>query len=608
MALRTVVYLRKSSKDRDEKQVQSIPRQRDDIAAYLDRSARAESDPDRMLKYDPSADEIFEDESAKAPDKRVRFYKMLDKIRKNKYEVLLCTELSRLSRNVIDSARIVQLLEDGHLQEVRTLNNVFTSAPTDKFTLSLFLSVAKYENDQRGENTSSGMKRKKKQGGTTNKAPMGYINLGEEKGQKYVDKDGDNFDKVRKLWDMLLAGNCTLVELHKEACDIGVTVIVNKKGKRKTPADSTIRNMFSKQYYKGLVKLTDKDTGEEKWLPGGHPSMVTDEEFDKAQFMLQKMGFTCSKVEKSPGIDFIFKELGVSGLYEYEEVDGSKRPSRVSVEHKIRYNCAKCNHRYSGNSGKRPCPKCSNPFSSEARVSESVMLYHLTQKEDERTGGLKNDKKGYKSLKFYEELLVEELDKVYISERFFKVIRRQLYTIWLEKNDEIVKKREGLNKKIRGFERKKTSAYKKLLELEDGEVNDAVQEEINDIKTVIQSYKDSISDTQDEIEELPDDTDELFEKAWQSIQILRDAKEILIPGTEFEPKKRIIFSLISNLVVFKDKIDVVWKKPFNKAVIRCIDNDDKKESGVNLPGDPSFGSGGGVRTHDISVNSRTLYH
>ena len=89
MALRTVVYLRKSSKDRDEKQVQSIPRQRDDIAAYLDRSARAESDPDRMLKYDPSADEIFEDESAKAPDKRVRFYKMLDKIRKNKYEVLL---------------------------------------------------------------------------------------------------------------------------------------------------------------------------------------------------------------------------------------------------------------------------------------------------------------------------------------------------------------------------------------------------------------------------------------------------------------------------------------------------------------------------------------
>jgi DNA invertase Pin-like site-specific DNA recombinase len=106
---------------------------------------------------------------------------MIEKIQKKKYDILLCHELSRLSRNPIDNGVLVHLLDTDCLQAIQTPTSIYTNIPNDKFTLALFLNVAKFENDQRGKNTASGMQNSKAKGGTTNRANMGYKNAGTTK-------------------------------------------------------------------------------------------------------------------------------------------------------------------------------------------------------------------------------------------------------------------------------------------------------------------------------------------------------------------------------------------------------------------------------------------
>ena len=145
--LRTVVYIRKSSEDETEKQAGSVDRQRRDISRFIDDQNSIRPQETQFL-FDPIKDIIVEDCSAKR-EGRQKFNAMIEKIKKKKYDILLCCDLSRLSRNPIDNGTLAVILDREYLYAIQTLTSIYTNNPTDKFTLSLFLAVAKYENDQR---------------------------------------------------------------------------------------------------------------------------------------------------------------------------------------------------------------------------------------------------------------------------------------------------------------------------------------------------------------------------------------------------------------------------------------------------------------------------
>lgn len=152
--LRTVIYLRKSSEEKD-RQAQSLERQRADIMSFLERYNTAVEYPDRLEIKDPERDIIEESWSAKKPG-REQFNKMVDRIKKGYYDVLLCTEPSRLSRNPIDTGMLIHIMDEKHLKYIKTVTSSYASdSSSERFTLGLFLSISKYENDQRATNTSS---------------------------------------------------------------------------------------------------------------------------------------------------------------------------------------------------------------------------------------------------------------------------------------------------------------------------------------------------------------------------------------------------------------------------------------------------------------------
>jgi DNA invertase Pin-like site-specific DNA recombinase len=597
MALRTVVYCRKSSSDKDEKQIHSITRQQEDIREYFEKNMRAETDESKRLVCDFKfgKDFFYEDESAKIAGRK-QFNKMIEILKKNKFDVLLCTELSRLSRNPIDNGAVVDLLDEKgkakitHLKEVRTMDKTFKVTPTDKFTLSLFLSVAKYENDQRAKNTQSGIKSRKKAGATTNLAPLGYLNAGTEKGKKWVEKDGDNFDKARELWDLLLSGSYILKDIYKEARAMGLTNYKGK-GKRGKAGDSTMREMFNSRYYTGKIKVIED--GKEVWKDGNHPEMVSKPEFEQAQLILQKLGYKHAKIDKAPDIGKIIQEIALSGIYTKKTDDGEEHASIVS-EVKTRYTCIRCKHRYYSKEPKE-CPECSTAITPDTKITSHRRFYHYTQDKD---------KKDSITLKVIVGLLERELENIYISDKLFTVLRKQLYTLWLKKNEFYKQRKNGLRHDIDKLE-KKLEDLITTIHTEEGESDKTVQEERELVKKRLQER---IVDKNEELEDIGSEYEDTFERAWHSLQVLRDAKMILAPETPFEPKKQLVLSLISNLIFHKDSIEVVWHKPFNLLAKSKIAQNKRGDKNTNSSGSISNGSRGRTRTDDQLVNSQLLYH
>lgn len=169
--LRTAIYMRKSSDDGTKKQEHSLERQWKDLQEYLDFQNEKRPEEKRLHIADFEKDIFQEDASAKYPG-RSKFNELMARIEKGKYDAILATEPSRLSRNPLDTGRLVHFLDTEKLSYIVTLKGEFTTSYLDKFTLGLLLSISKYENDLRAANTKSGINNKKAQGDTTGIAPM----------------------------------------------------------------------------------------------------------------------------------------------------------------------------------------------------------------------------------------------------------------------------------------------------------------------------------------------------------------------------------------------------------------------------------------------------
>ena len=587
MSLRTLVYLRRSTQDREDRQAVSIERQERDIMEALEKWEQIARSPAEKLLCNPEKDFLREDASAKRPGRPV-FQDLVDRIKRGKCDVLLCTELTRLSRNAQDNGTLIQLLDDGLLKEVRTINQVYRSSnPTEVFTLSLFLGVAKYENDQRGLNTASGIRNRKKSGATTHKAPLGYINVGEIKGRRAVEADPESFGLLQDLWKLFLSDTCSLSEIFETALAWDITY--PSKNGRKIPSASTIRNMFKNRYYTGKVLVKNKN-GVEEWIEGNHfhLAMISEEDFDKVQLLLQKRGHTHSTIESLPDLSDLIKLIGKSGLHTTQQKNDLVRPASIVFEEKTRYTCSSCKHRFSSIKPK-DCPRCNAPYGTTFRIEEHRYYSHLSN-------GKKLD--AFPAQKA-EDTLRTAIGQLHLTPELFSVMERQLYTIYLEKEKTYAKKYNALSKKLQDLWNEETSITRRMAS---GETTQSQGEKALE---TINSDQEAVKDSQ---EKLREEFLAEFDIAWTRLQLIRDSKELLNPSVDFEPKKRLILSLVSNLVFYKDHVEVEWQKPFGKLVKSPIAKIAGSAGPTECLGASSIGSPGWIRTNDQAINSRLLYH
>lgn len=99
-----------------------------------------------------------ESHSAKEANQRPIFNEIAEEIKQDKYNGILTWAPDRISRNAGDLGRIVDLMDQGKLIDIRTYGQRFTNSPNEKFLLMILGSQAKLENDNKVINVKRGMR------------------------------------------------------------------------------------------------------------------------------------------------------------------------------------------------------------------------------------------------------------------------------------------------------------------------------------------------------------------------------------------------------------------------------------------------------------------
>ena len=261
---RYMMYCRKSSES-DERQIQSLPDQITNLLALI-----------RQRGVELVGEPLQEQRTAKAPGRPV-FGKLIQMIEDGEVNTIVILNPSRLSRNTVDTGRIIYLMDQGKLLEVVTPYQSFRNNPSDKFMLNLLCTQVKLENDNKSVNITEALKLKAERGVFPGKARPGYRNNHEKpQGLRDISPHPIYFPLMRKLFDLALTGNYSVEALMREAKILGIRS--TKSGK--PIVKSWMHRILRDPFYTGRFIYTGK------LYQGQHPAMITDAEFNLLQDIL----------------------------------------------------------------------------------------------------------------------------------------------------------------------------------------------------------------------------------------------------------------------------------------------------------------------------------
>ena len=268
-SMKYFIYCRKSS-EAEDRQILSIESQ----LTTLRRSFTDRSDIQVIDIYQESY-------SAKAPG-RTLFNEMLSRIEKGEAQGIITWAPDRLARNSIDGGRIVYLIDQGVITDLKFATYTFENNPQGKFMLQIMFGQSKYYSDALSENVKRGNRTKIENGWRPSQAPLGYLN---DMVTKTIVKDPVNYPLVRQMFEMMLTGAYTPKTIALIARDQWSFRTPKKKRQGGTPiAMSAVYKILNNPFYAGIIVWNGQSH------PGKHEPVITIDEFQRVKNLLHRPG------------------------------------------------------------------------------------------------------------------------------------------------------------------------------------------------------------------------------------------------------------------------------------------------------------------------------
>jgi len=490
------LYCRKSTDEKD-RQVLSLPSQESEAIQRFGNL--------KIIKLPHESVSAFE------PDKRPVFKNMIERIKKGEAQGIIAWHPDRLSRNPKDAAEIIYLLDIGKLKDLKFCSYYFDNSPEGKMMLQITLSQSKYSSDKLSKDVKRGMDKKALSGWRPGLAPLGYLNSKTNlKGEQVIRSDPECFNVVKQMWQLLLTGNYTAPQILKIVSDEWKFRLpaTKKRSSRKFHL-SELYKIFTNPFYYGWYEWT---AGSGNWIKGNHEPMITEEEYDRAQFLLGRKGKPKPKTHK-----FAFTGLmkcGSCGAMVTAE-EKFKRQKNGNVHHYIYYHCTR-----------RINPDC---------VEKSIELKEFTKQVDETIEGLT------------------------ISERFKDWAIKYLHEI---REDEAKANEETIFAKHKRYESIIGQIDNLLLKYTSPENSDSqlmTEEEYTRLRSRLLKEKDELETklnaTGDQIKEWVELSEKTFNFACYA--------NVWFAKGDLNTKRAIFACLGSNLLLKDKKVSIQLKKPFN---------------------------------------------
>lgn len=268
--LRYILYARKSTEDKGS-QERSIDDQIRDCQALIEREHLHVLKP--ILK---------EEKSAKTENNRPLFARMIEMIKAGVADGIIAWHPDRLSRNPIESAIIVDLLDKGIIKDLKFPTCQFSNDSSGKMLLNILFAISK----QYSEHISEGVTRANDNAldeGKSNGAPKWGYNRDSD---GYYKPD-DNYGFIRKAWEMKMEGVG-----HQEILDFllannvhRMTKITrkNKTSRRINPSLTRLGEIFKDPFYYGLLIQAEQEVDMVEITNGRFQPMITYEEYSTVQ-------------------------------------------------------------------------------------------------------------------------------------------------------------------------------------------------------------------------------------------------------------------------------------------------------------------------------------
>ncbi|MFC1630056.1 recombinase family protein [Patescibacteria group bacterium] len=319
------LYARKSSESED-RQVQSIDDQ-------VNRLKQLANDLNLDIK------KIYtEAKSAKKPNNRRIFDEMMRRIENGEADGILCWQINRLSRNPIDSGKLSWLLQQGTLKSIQTIDRQYL--PDDNVLLfNVESGMANQFILDLKKNVKRGIESKLQKGWAPNMAPLGYLN---DKAEKTIIKDPERFNIIRKMWDLMLTGNYTppkILDIANKEWGFR-TRAFKKRGYGGNPlSKSGIYKIFTNLFYAGIIDYYGVQ------YEGKHEAIITLEEYDRVQTLLERKGRPRPKKHRFAFTGFI--RCGECGCLYTAETKRKLIRSTGKIKEYTYYHCTRRTRRVS---------------------------------------------------------------------------------------------------------------------------------------------------------------------------------------------------------------------------------------------------------------------
>ncbi len=259
LMLKVIIYYRKST-DRDDKQANSLEHQLENCRKV------ATSNNFEILK------EIWESKSAKTEWTRDWFNELIRLCKTWKIDYIIIDEPKRLSRNNIDTSRVIDLMDKQKIKWILWTSREYKSDNSrDKFLLQLDLSLSKMDNEDRAKDTKDKMLScMTKTGRFLWLAPFWYKNITIAKGHKEISIDKKEGKVVKEIYALRLENKAytTIAETLKKK--------YKNKGLKLQFNANRIQKLVRNKFYYGVFTWTWK---EYIWT---HKPLITKETYDKS--------------------------------------------------------------------------------------------------------------------------------------------------------------------------------------------------------------------------------------------------------------------------------------------------------------------------------------
>lgn len=271
-----------------------------------------------------------ESHSAKEAGQRPVFNEIIEDIKKSRFDGILTWAPDRISRNAGDLGKIVDLMDQGLLKEIRTYGGQkFTNNPNEKFLLMILGSQAKLENDNKVINVRRGLRARAAMGLKPSLALTGYLNSKNKDEKCQVIVDPIRAPIIKKMFEKVANENQSGRQIYRWLKDSGFTTRTGK-----ALALGNIYRLLRMPFYYGVFEYP---RGSGEWYQGKHEPIITKDLFDIVQDKI------LGEKKKAYGREFAFTrmlECGYckSGVTAEEKV---KELKDGSVKAYVFYRCTK---------------------------------------------------------------------------------------------------------------------------------------------------------------------------------------------------------------------------------------------------------------------------